>query len=127
MRGASRVGRQACRLTAVALLAVLALTGIHGSASLAAPTGAIASSLASIGAALQHPSGCMQRDDGGRTAWVQASEEPPERVGAMELPAATPADQPVAALRSGPLPVDGCDHLLEPEPSGHHQGRAPPA
>ena len=129
MRGASDVGRQACRLTAVALLAVLILTGIHGSASLAAPTGAIASCLASIGAALQHPSGCgMQRDgDGGRTVWAQASEEPPERAGVTDLPSATPVELPAPAIRSSSLPVAEPDHLLEPEPADHHQGRAPPA
>ena len=104
MRGASEVGRWTGRLTSVALFAVLVLTGIHGSASVAAPAGAIASCPASIGAALQHTSGCgMQRDgDSVKALRAQAFEEPPERETAgTDLPLFAPVEQP----RRPPRPV----------------------
>jgi len=131
MRGASEVGRWAVRLTAAALFAVLLLTGIHGSASLAAPAGAIAASVASIGAALQHSSGCgAQRDGHGDSVKAlrgQALEEPPERGAGTDLPPVVAADQPASVAEIGSLPVAEPCHVLTPVPAGHHQGRAPPA
>jgi len=130
MRGASEVGRWTGRLTSVALFAVLVLTGIHASASVAAPAGAIASCPASIGAALQHTSGCgMQRDgDSVKALRAQAFEEPPERETAgTDLPLFAPVEQPAPAAETSSLPVAEQDHQLTPAPAGHHQGRAPPA
>ncbi|GAA4447638.1 hypothetical protein [Phytohabitans houttuyneae] len=60
MRGtAAAVGR----VLAAALLAVLALTSVHGAASTAAPVGAIAHGPASIGAAVVHTAPAMATHD----------------------------------------------------------------
>ncbi|MDQ7907385.1 hypothetical protein RB614_22980 [Phytohabitans sp. ZYX-F-186] len=105
MRGTAAVGR----VLAAALLAVLALTSVHGSSSMAAPAGAIAHGPASIGAAVVHAAPAMATQD----HRLDLTPVP----GNALLPHAERAPAAVADPGVTP-PVDGA--------SAPHPSRAPP-
>ncbi|BCB82365.1 hypothetical protein GCM10022251_47860 [Phytohabitans flavus] len=106
MRGtAGAVGR----VLAAALLAVLALTSVHGAASTAAPAGAIAHGPASIGAAVVHAAPALATHDHRLDLTpVPGNALPPPAEGAPAAAAEPAATLPVAVA------------------SAPHSSRAPP-
>jgi hypothetical protein len=105
-RTVTRVGRA----LAAALLAVLALTAVHGAASTAAPSTATAGGAASIGAAVVHQAVPVAAPDSDR-----------------DLPVPVPDQGASADLAArGPAIGQTEDHRMA-EPSGSPPSRAPPS
>jgi hypothetical protein len=106
-KGARRSADRAVRLLAVAALAVIFLTSVHGASSTAAPAGAVAAAPASLAAAVvpvaPSPDWHLSQDAVGTAV---ADLRPPQQLGFLV------ADAVAALSESGAPP---------------HRGRAPPS
>jgi hypothetical protein len=98
------------RALAAALLAVLALTSVHGAASTAVPTGAIANGAASIGAAVVPHSAPVAAPDSDRDLLLPV----PDRGAGADL------------APDGSTPYQDETHRTA-APSDPHPSRAPPS
>nr|MDT0657073.1 hypothetical protein [Micromonospora sp. DSM 115978] len=134
MRAAHRTCRPTGRLLAVALLAVLWTTSVHGAASASVPAGAIATAHASVGAALIQQNPATGRADeiggSGRAVAQPDGEEWLPPGGGDRLPAGARTAEPYPAVATtDPAGSPGREPDGAPRTRAvpGHPGRAPPA